>query len=277
MTSWIEDDDYDRDIAFSRPLDKAAGPHGVACLNVYEGGRTTPGWGQADFMARYERADFRSSRRVRDYTMDGAPFALVMRSLDLVCIDLDRHAEGADGVLTAVQSLDLPPTLAETSKSGEGRHLFYRTNDTWDAEKGFALYGDAIGIEPGVDIRSVGCVYHYSTQRWNRRPIADIPQWLAERLEAKKHTRIMRKTSFTSVADGTADDEEIMIMMDALNERLKQDIPAGKRNNTLFSLGSDLKEAGYPDWDKALEQKALAVGLDPDEANKIISNVEKYS
>ena len=63
----------------------------------------------------------------------------------------------------------LPPTLAETSKSGDGYHLFYLVDEEWDDEKGYGLLGDRIGIEQGVDIRATGCVYHHPQQRWNDR------------------------------------------------------------------------------------------------------------
>ena len=84
----------------------------------------------------------------------------------------------------------LPPTLAETSKSGNGYHLFYLVSeDEWDPNAGFGMFGDRIGIEQGVDFRGTGCVYHYQSQRWNDRPLAELPDRIKDRLKAAQQRK----------------------------------------------------------------------------------------
>ena len=66
-------------------------------------------------------------------------------------------------------------------------------------------------------------------------------------------------------------------MHDELFERLKKPIPAGKRNNTLFAIGSEMKTAGVPDWDIRIGARAEELGLDADEVTKLVSNIETYA
>ena len=54
-------------------------------------------------------------------------------------------------------------------------------------------------------------------------------------------------------------------------------IPAGRRNNTLFAIGQQMKLAQVPDWDTHLHARAVAVGLDNTEADKLVANVRRYN
>ena len=73
------------------------------------------------------------------------------------------------------------------------------------------------------------------------------------------------------------DPEEIAIMHDELITELSKPIPAGKRNNTLFAIGSKMAEAKVPDWQTLVGDRAVAVGLDEDEVDKLINNIAKYA
>src|SRR5690606_30401280 len=118
--------------------------------------------------------------------------AYVMRSVRLVAIDID----GKNGGLEHVTEIGaLPLTMAERSKSGNGYHLFYETDDVWDVDEGFAQIPDQIGFVQGVDIRGTGCVYHFPAQRWNNRKVTKLPDWLRDQLLAKQQ----RMASQTSV------------------------------------------------------------------------------
>ena len=194
-----------------------------------------------------------------------------MRSARIVCIDID----GKNGGFEHISELGfLPPTLSETSKSGNGYHLFYATDDTWDHAEGFAAHRDQIGIVTGVDIRGTGCVYHYPTQGWNDRPLAQLPQHLDERLQLR---RKQQQLVFANIAKTLSlDPEEIAMMHDDLITELAKPIPAGKRNNTLFAIGSKMKEARVPEWSELLADRANEIGLDADEIDKLIANIVKY-
>ena len=88
--------------------------------------------GADGFMPRYLRGVFNSRRVVYGYERGKWAYAFVMRSMRLVCVDID----GKNGGLEHAKKLGLlPPTLAETSKSGDGYHLFYLVDEEWDDEK----------------------------------------------------------------------------------------------------------------------------------------------
>lgn len=283
---WYQTDTFDRERAVPRELDSYTGPHDHALVRLYPGGKTAPGWGlqppkgggQA-FMQKYASRKF-SPHLVgahHDSTNEPRPFAFVMRAYRLLVLDLDDH-EGAANGLDSAAKLSLPPTLAETSKSGKGRHLFYvLPQDTWDDERGFALYDDMIGILPGVDVRVTGCVYHHPHQKWNRRTqLSPAPQNLLDLLDVRAARKAHQKNQIaTTVAEG--DDVDTLIMHENLKKDLEKDIPPGKRNSTLFAIGHDLKDAQYPQWEDALYNRAIAVGLDDAEAVKIVENVGKYN
>lgn len=271
---WWTTDDYDIDVGVSHKIYDEAGPKGIALVRAWKDGKTDPGWGGETFMDRYDKHLFGPSRKLPGYNAGQHAIALVMRSVRLVCIDID----GKNGGLDHVGSLGaLPPTLAETSKSGNGYHLFYSTpEDEWDGEKGFALFRDRIGIKQGVDIRATGCVYHHHNQRWNGREIAELPEHLAIQLREQIHKAEATVAAITKILE-TGDQEEVLIMQDQLEDELKRKIPEGKRNNTLFAIGSQMYLAQVPMWDAKVYQRAIDVGLDDAEAVKLVANIKRYA
>ena len=280
---WYEDDSqFVHSNPVPTPLVSFQGPNGLALVDVYEYGTTTAGWGLVGrdggpgFAENYQKHKFWAKPRLVQF-QNGKPFAFVMRSLRLVMVDIDRHLEagGEDGFISAAK-MELPPTLAETSRSGSGRHLFYSVEDEWSDVFGFGRYDDALGIEPGIDIRATGCAYHYPPQKWNDLPIAPLPESVKKYLVAKKN----KKDAQTAVLQHVAvkpDSEEALVVHDALLQELAKPIPVGKRNASLFALGSKMKDAGIPEWEEALEDRANEIGLDVEETGKIIANVRRYS
>jgi hypothetical protein len=254
------------------------GPKGLALVKSWPDGRTDPGWGlqgangSDGFIKRYMRGEFNSRRVLYGYDRGRWSFAWIMRSVQLVCIDID----GKNGGLEHAKRLGaLPRTMAETSRSGNGYHLFYRTGEEWDLQKGFAALNDRIGIEQGVDVRAVGCVYHHDTQRWNNRVPAEIPEHLVVLL---KHRDQMFEASTVRIDKILAnqDDMEVLMLHDEILTDLAKPIPHGKRNVTLFAIGNHMRQAQIEHWESLLEKRALEVGLDSVEAEKIIRNINHY-
>ena len=242
-------------------------------MRAWPNGKTDPGWGGDDFMPHYTKDDFNSRRALFGYERDKWAVAIVMRSVRLVCIDID----GKNGGYEAAKRLLLPPTLAETSRSGDGFHLFYDVpTDVWDDDKGFALLGDRIGLELGVDFRGTGCVYHHKQQLWNDRPVVELPKHLHEQLTNKQQKIAATHSRIVAVLESN-DDLEVMMMHDDILGRLAKPIPQGKRNNTLFAIGSEMQAAGISDWDAKLYDRGIEIGLDSDEIQKLIDNVGKYA
>lgn len=282
---WIDDDKYTSSVPIPDDFRGRTGPNKMALLDVYGEGRTTAGWGllpkdgKPGFMQNYERGVFWPTPRIKGLQHREKPFAIVMRSVQMIAVDLDRgHESGDDGVKTLERFFggNVPPTLTETSKSGLGRHLFYLVpNDIWDPGIGFGRYDDAISLLKGVDIRAVGCVYHYPTQRWNSRPVATIPPELEELLEIRRANKIAHHNALAAAA-AAPDDEDSIIMHDNLLQELNKPITSGSRNNTLFGIGSKMHEAGVPDWETQVERRGIEVGLDATEVAKIISNIQNY-
>lgn len=66
------------------------------------------------------------------------------------------------------------------------------------------------------------------------------------------------------------------MMQDSLITDLNQPIPAGRRNTTLFAIGTQMKQAQVSNWGQLLHDRALAVGLDIEEADKLLNNITKY-
>ena len=62
-----------------------------------------------------------------------------------------------------------------------------------------------------------------------------------------------------------------------LIDELDKPIADGKRNNTLFAIGSKMKQAQIPNWDVLVGDRATQVGLDDDEIDKLISNINSYA
>lgn len=278
-TPWWQADNYAWDEGMAAAIPDYAGPQGVALVKVWGDGRTDQGWGLVGpsggegFMPRYMRGEFNPRRVLYGYDKGKWAFAYVMRSVRLVCIDID----GKNGGLEHAKRLGmLPHTLAETSKSGDGYHLFYSVDEEWDEQKGFGLLADRIGLEQGVDIRATGCVYHYPTQRWNGRPVAPLPDHLLEQLRAREQKITAQTERITKILD-SQDDLEVLMMHDEMLADLAKPIPAGKRNNTLFAIGSQMQTAQVPEWQDKILDRAHQLGLTQDESEKIVANIERYT
>ena len=269
---WMQNEEYRWSTPVPKEFETLAGPRGVALVKAWDDGRTTAGWGTDDFMGNYMQRQFLQKRVLPGFESGRHAFAFVMRSVQMVCIDIDGKNGGFDHVGKLGM---LPPTLAETSKSGNGYHLFYRTDGEWDAEYGYALLGDRINIEQGVDIRATGCVYHYDTQRWNSRTIAPLPDTIRNRILSRAQAIEAHVQKIKKVVE-SEDKVEVLMLHQELLEDLKKPIPAGRRNNTLFALGSQMKQAELPEWQQALADRANEVGLEADEVAKLLANIERY-
>lgn len=255
-----------------------AGPNGVAIVRAWPNGKTSDGWGLTGrngapgFMPRYLAGEFLPKRHLYGYERDSWAFAFVMRSVQIVAIDIDGKNGGIPAAIAMLANS--APTLAETSKSGTGYHLFYETDMPWDSNEGFAEFSDSIGIVQGVDIRGTGCVYHHKQQRWNGRSIAPLPHHLRELLEKKQQHKA--SSIAATAAIGTLDEMDRLLMQDDLVTELAKPIPQGKRNNTLFAIGSKMKQAEVVNWDVHIRDRATALGLDPVETSKLVANIDSY-
>lgn len=271
---WWMTDTYNDDVPLPHTFEDHAGPNGVLLVIAHDNGSTERGWGEKSFRTKY--ADNRPARNMlieKSFRWGGYNFAIVMRSVQMICIDIDGKNGGYDGARKLGM---LPPTLAETSKSGDGYHLFYTVpEDEWDDDKGFALYKDRVGLEQGVDIRAVGCVYHTKTQRWNMRPPVELPQFHKDLLSKKNKEMEIQIEEIQKLLDA-GDTEELMMLHESLKNDLKKPIPPGRRNNTLFAIGTQMYLAQMKDWGVMLAERALQVGLDDDEVVKLLSNIRKY-
>jgi hypothetical protein len=269
---WWMTDQYDDEQPIPAAFENLAGPKGVALVKAYADGKTDKGWGDETFGPLYASDHFNLRKALYGYNRGKHAFAFIMRSVRLVCVDID----GKNGGLEHAKKLGaLPPTLAETSKSGNGYHLFYTVEMEWDDELGFGEIHDRIGIEQGVDIRATGCVYHHDTQRWNDRAPVPLPKHLHQLLVAKQQERQHRAAYVSSVLN-SQDETEILLMRDQLMTDLQKPIPDGKRNNTLFAIGQQMKAAQIDGWEEAIEKRAKAVGLDDDEADKLVANITRF-
>jgi len=286
--TWYEDQQQYYDLGWIGPGHvpdrEIAGPKGLALVDVFSEGATTPGWGLSPtekhdgFMREYERGRFVARPRVKRFQEKASPFAFVMRSVNMLVLDIDRHLDdgGADGFRGIKQlGIELPETMAETSKSGAGRHLFYRTNELWHPDRGYGAMADIIGLAPGVDLRIVGCVYHYPAQRWNTAPLADAPTELLDIIELHAARKAAHTTRAAAAGAGDLDDTETLIMHDQLITQLAQPIKAGKRNVTLYAIGRDMHLAAVPDWQDKIRARGDEIGLDAAEVEKIIANASK--
>lgn len=273
-TPWWMSETYDNDWAVPSELVKYSGPKGVAIVRAWQDGKTSKGWGETTFMDLYMKGRFSSRPVIPGYEQGRWALAYVMRSMRLVCIDIDGKNGGFDGVK---QLGMLPYTLAETSKSGNGYHLFYSIpDDVWNLDSGYAQLPDRIALQQGVDLRAVGCVYHYPQQRWNSREIVPLPTYMHQQLQARKSSSQAQVDEIIKLLDA-GDPLEVAIMQDQLITDLNKPIPAGRRNTSLFAIGSQMYLAQVPGWRQLVHDRALALGLDLDEADKLISNIEKYA
>ena len=269
---WQNLDSYTQDIAVPAAIKEYAGPEGVALVKAFKSGATDSGWSDSDFMDNYLKNKFADRRALAGYKKGTNHFAIVMRSVQLVCIDIDGKNGGIEHAAELLGNV--PYTLAETSRSGNGFHLYFTYEDTWDDHAGFGKLRDAIGIVQGVDVRATGCVYHYNTQRWNEQPIAPLPKWIEAKLTTRQQRRDATITQVIKVAK-TGGWESLM-QKEQLLEDLAKDIPPGKRNNTLFAIGSKLMLAGQENWEEHVSDRASEVGLDFDEIAKLVVNISKY-
>ena len=270
---WWRTDNYHIETPIPQAFRDFAGAQGPALTRVWPNGKTDPGWGEDEFVRRYKLGYMLFRPIIQGYDIGRWAFAFVMRSMRLVCIDID----GKNGGLTEALKLGmLPKTLAETSKSGDGYHLFYLTEaDEWDPNKGFAMFSDRIGIKKGVDFRGTGCVYHHSTQRWNDRKPVELPNHIKDLLLKREQAAAAQIAAITKTLDA-GDQLEVVIMQDQLMQDLAKPIPAGRRNTTLFAIGEQMKAAGVPGWETLISDRALVLGLDTDEATKLVRNIQKY-
>lgn len=78
------------------------------------------------------------------------------------------------------------------------------------------------------------------------------------------------------LAEGKDPVEAKRLVDDAL-ESLSKPIPHGRRNQTLFAIGSRLFLLGHEDWDELIESKAAETGLDYQEVRKLINNIQAYA
>jgi hypothetical protein len=197
-----------------------------------------------------------------------------MRSVSLICLDID----GKNGGIESAAALNLPPTMAETSKSGNGYHLFYGVQDTWNPTFGFERLRDRIGWRTGIDIRSVGCVFHYPSQRWNKAQPALLPDGILLDLEQSRDDTAARAEHITTLRASTDPDDqmEFLMLQTSIQSKLTAPIPAGKRNNTLFAIGTEMKLAQVTGWQEQVYNRAVDLGLADDEAEKLVNNIDKY-
>ena len=251
------------------------GPLGPAYVEVFADGSTAPGWGGKTFISKYAKRGFHARRAVAMFDRKQTPFALVMRSVSMICLDID----GKNGGFESAAALNLPVTLAETSKSGNGYHLFFTVDDTWNATFGFDRLRDRIGWRTGIDVRATGCVYHYPSQRWNTHSPAPIPEGILVDLEQSRDDLEARATFITQLRESTDPDDqmEFLMLTTTMQSKLTAPIPAGKRNNTLFAIGAEMKIAGIIGWAEQVYNRAVEVGLADDEAEKLVNNIEKYA
>lgn len=270
---WWITDKYDRDTMIPGELIRSAGPMGPAVVAGFPDGSTQRGWGRTAFMKNYSLGKF-DYHLVRDrYQMGRCSATLLMRSFSVIAIDIDGKNNGFEGIKMLGP---LPETLAETSRSGNGYHLFYKVDVPWHPSEGFKLVGDKIGIHEGVDIRDVGCIYHWKHQRWNDRDLAEFPDYLLDPMVHRvSDVAKQAEAILATLQEGTP--EEVAVMQNDLAVELEKPIAEGKRNTTLFAIGSQMFLAKVPMWDAKVYQRALDIGLDDAEAVKLVNNIRRYA
>ena len=261
---WFLDEDY-VNVMPNVLFNQYAGPDGVATIGIYASGKSQPGWGEVDFMRNYTLGKFHA------FDNGKTEYAYVMRSLSMLVVDIDGKNDGEE----YAKLLNLPPTLAETSKSGNGYHLWYLLPDNWDPDKGFARLSDRLALVQGVDIRVTGCVFHYPQQRWNSRDVTVAPDHLINRIEVRESMHATPAQIKKLVDDD--DTVEIKRLISEALQSLEKNIQPGRRNQTLFAIGSQLYLLGYADWQDKIREEAEEVGLDQEETDKIIRNIPVYA
>lgn len=266
---WFENNDQYK---VERPVPQQLGYDKLSLVRVYPNGKTQPGWGAVDFVDNYAKNKFDPQRALKFYQKYEQPFGLVMRSIPFLCVDID----GKNGGVATANTLNLPRTLAERSRSGNGYHLFYRIPySVWNPLRGYDELPDLIGLVPGVDIKGTGVVFHYPNQRWNSLDVAHIPASLEKLVTGARDVKRITRMARTGVASMDADD--LVIVHDQLKTELEGRFTAGGRNQKLFAIGAQMLAVGYPAWDIALYDRGVQIGLDMDEITSIINNIESYS
>lgn len=267
MAHWYEEPDQYRYPNTGILMVPYVGPFDVAVVKVF-GEKTQPGWGFERFMKNYVR-NFFGDHKIEE----GEPFAFVMRSLQLLVIDIDGKNDG----YKEAAKLDLPPTLAETSKSGNGHHLFYTYPDTWHELEGFGGQPDRVGMWPGIDVKSTGVVYHHPHQRFNDKPIVSLPDSVWDKLVQRNERDAQLRVTPEQAAEMT--DEDLKFKRDVLLIELSKHRTDG-RDTSLWRIGASLLNLGVDE--QYMAEKILAAGLkwgvDEDVINgKIIPNIINYA
>ncbi|QDF16030.1 DNA primase/polymerase [Microbacterium phage LilyLou] len=243
-------------------------------VRVYPNGMTQPGWNIKEYMENHDRGAFKPRRALRFYSKYDMPFGIIMRSVPLVGIDID----GKNGGIETANALRLTRSLAEVSKSNNGYHVVYEIPFTqWHELRGYDELPDLLGLVPGVDIKGTGILFHYPGQRWNRLPIAPLPQKLFELISGARDSRRLRRLSRPATSAATMDPDDLVILHDQLRTELNGKFVKGGRNQKLFALGAQMRTAGFPSWETALYDRGHQIGLDIDEVTSIIKNIEAYS
>ena len=87
-----------------------------------------------------------------------------------------------------------------------------------------------------------------------------------------------RAEHITTLCASTDPDDvmEFLMLQTTIQSRLDAPIPAGKRNNTLFAIGAEMKIAGITGWSEQVYNRAVQVGLADEEAAKLVANIDKY-
>ena len=107
---WFETEQYTVEEPIPNMLHAFAGPNGIAVVKAYDDGKTSKGWGAEKFMKNYETLKFNDQIAKVGWLSGRWDFAFVMRSLQLVCIDID----GKNGGIENAGKLGmLPLTLAD--------------------------------------------------------------------------------------------------------------------------------------------------------------------
>jgi len=267
---WFQDNSQYTDAV---PLPEAFYQFGsLALVRLLPNGKTETGWGAADFMENLSKGKFALQKSISYYERFKQPFAIIMRSIPYVAIDID----GKNGGVEIARVLQLPPTLAERSKSGNGYHLFYEVEGAkLDARRGYNEMEDHNGIVRGVDVRGSGVVYHYPGQKWNTLDVAPLPRSLHDLLtNAQDVRRTVRLTKNGTEALGP---DELVIIHDRLRTQLEMPAKEGTRNQRLYAIGSQMYASNFPEWDREIYDRGDELGLPQDEVTGIIRNILKYS
>jgi len=192
------------------------------------------------------------------------------RISDLVVVDVDP-AHGGLGTLAAMEAdhqlLDRSATVQTPSG---GRHYWFRHPGGRLSNSNKAVR-DRYG--PGVDIRGDGglvlappSVRLSGAYRWrvgDPTTIPPMPTWLVELLRTRPPEQRRRVEAHAGPAPGRL----------AGLERSVRTAGEGNRNNMLYWAAQRLREMDAPtDWAEALEQAAVAAGLDRDEAAGAIAS-----